>query len=344
MAGRKKKDNVATADSTDFDKLIEIAQKSFNCDIGKAGDSLFARVQEPTGIDLLDRKLLGGGYPRGNIHIITGPFGTGKTFICHSIVCEFQKKGYNCVWIDAERRYDQKWASKIGVDTDKLIMNRPTYGEQAIDLILFWLAKRVDLIIVDSMAVLSPLAEMKADMEQKSMGAQANLFTTAFRKIIPENKNTVLIMINQLRQSIGNRFNPGVVKKMPGGDAQYYDAASIIEITRRGWITEKGEDSDGGDEEKVAAKRRAVGFNMSCFTNKCDFFTPQQTCEIPFNFHTAKLDQTSAVVNLAVDEGIIGQGGAWYNYGEEKFMGKQAMIDWFNEDIARLEKLKEELS
>lgn len=339
---KKKKIEPAGSDALNIDQLIDQAQKSFGCDIGKASEDIFSRKRESTGIDIMDNKLLGGGYPRGVINIITGPFGTGKTYICLNVVAEFQRKGYMCVWIDAERSWDQEWASRIGVDNEKLIFARPSFGEEAIDLILFYLKRKVDLIVVDSLAALSPLAEVEADMKQKFMGLQSNMFSVAFRKIIPENKNTVLLCINQLRQSIGSRFNPGVLKKMPGGDAQNYYASSIIEVTRRGWITETGEEAKD-DDEKISAKRKAIGFNMSLFSGKCKFHVPQQTCEIPFNFHTAKLDQTSALVNIAIDAKLITQSGAWYYYGEEKFMGKQGLIDWFNEDLARIESLKEKI-
>jgi recombination protein RecA len=335
------KKRVESNDGEEFDlnKLLEAANKSFKCDIGQANKPEFELSLVPTGITVLDR-LLGGGYPRSRMHIITGPFGTGKTYICHNIVANFQKQDLSCIWIDAERRYNPQWATKIGVDTQKVILNRPTSGEESIDLILFYLSKKVDLIIVDSLAALSPLAEIKADMEQKFMGLQSNMFSTAFRKIIPENKNTVLICINQLRQTIGSRFNPGVLKKMPGGDAQYYYATSITEITRKGWITEKGE--DGGDEgdEKLSAKRRSIGFNINCFLEKCDFAQPYKSCDIPFNFVTAKIDGASSILDLAIDLDLITHGGAWYYYGEEKFMGKQKMLDWFNEDPIRLQELQ----
>lgn len=338
---KKKKDGEQEKDSLDITELTELANKSFKCDIGQASKPEFALSLVPTGITVLDR-LLGGGYPRGRLNIITGPFGTGKTYICHNIVANFQKHGLTCIWIDAERRYNPLWAEKIGVDTNNLILNRPTFGEEAIDLILFYLSKRVDLIVVDSVAALSPLAEIKADMEQKFMGLQSNMLSTAFRKIIPENNNTVLMCINQLRQTIGSRFNPGVLKKMPGGDAQYYYSTSILEVTRKGWITEKGEDGKD-EEEKTSAKRRSIGFNINCFLEKCDFALPFKSCDIPFNFVTAKIDDTSSIVDLAIDTGLIKQGGAWFYLGEEKIMGKQALLDWFNDDITRLEELKVKL-
>lgn len=333
---KKKKDEIS--EEFDIDKLADLASKSFKCDIGIANKPEFALSLVQTGLPVLDR-LLGGGYPRGRLNIITGPFGTGKTYICHNITSNFQKNGLSCIWIDAERRYNPQWAEKIGVDTNKLILNRPTFGEEAIDLVLFYLSKRVDLIVIDSIAALSPLAEYEAGMEQKFMGLQSNMLSTAFRKIIPENNNTVLICINQLRQSIGSRFNPGVLKKMPGGDAQYFYATSIMEVTRKGWITEKDGDS-GGEEEKLSAKRRSVGFNINCFLEKCDFALPYKSCDLPFNFTTGKIDNTSSIVDLAVDLELIKHSGAWFYYGEEKFMGKQAMLDWFNEDIARLDKLR----
>ena len=319
--------------------LVQKASKSYKCNIKTADDPLFELKLIPTGIDVFDR-LLGGGLPRARMHILTGPFGTGKTTLAYNIVAAAQDKGGLCVWLDAERRFNPEWSHKNGVSLEDLIMNQPNYGEQAIDLIIFYMEQKVDMIVVDSLAALIPLAQSEANSEQAVMGLQARMFSDAFKKIVPKNDNTVFLAINQQRKTIGSRFNPGVLKTMPGGEAQFYHASSIIEVTRKGWITDKG---DGKEDEKISAKRRSVGFNINCFLEKCDYAVPYRDCEIPFSFITGKMDNASSIIELALDLKVIKQAGPWYNYEDQKFMGKQALLDWFNDDPTRMEALKEKI-
>ncbi len=319
--------------------LIQKASKSYKCNIKSADDPLFELKLISTGISVLDR-LLGGGLPRARMHILTGPFGTGKTTLAYNIVASAQSKGGICVWLDAERRFNPEWAKKNGIELEDLVMNQPNYGEQAIDLIIFYLQQKVDIIAVDSLAALIPLAQAEASSEKDFIGLQARMFSDAFKKIVPENDNTVFLAINQQRKTIGSRFNPGILKTMPGGEAQFYHASSIVEITRKGWITEKGSEKE---EEKVSAKRRSIGFNINCFLEKCDYAVPYRDCDIPFSFITGKMDDTSAIVDIAIDLKLIKQGGAWYHFEDQKFMGKQALLDWFNEDLSRVEGLKEKI-
>jgi len=321
----------------DVNELIAKAKKSFKFYIG-AGDDPNSKLNKiPVGIDVLDR-LLKGGLKRGGFHIFVGPYSTGKTFLGQQAIRNVQVLGGSTVYIDAERRYDPDWFALSGIDVSKLLIARPTFGEEAIDLVCFYLDKKVDFIFVDSMAALVPEAELLADSSDQFIGLQSRMFTTAFRSITPKNTNSVIVATNQLRQNIGSRFNPGILKKMPGGEAQYYFSSLIMEVTRKGWITEKGEEDSG--EEKLSAKRRSVGFNISCFIEKCNYAPPFKSCEIPFSFMTGQLDNTAAVINLAVDLDIIKQTAAWYAYKDQKILGKQAVYDYFSKNTAELEELK----
>ena len=326
----------------EIEKLIQIAKKSIKCYIG-TGDNAETELKNlPTEIPVLDR-IIGGGLKRGRIHLFTGEFATGKTFLAQRAIVSAQKNGGKCVLIDAERRYDPKWFELTGIDIKNLIVVRPNFGEQAIDAVIDFIKQKVDVIVIDSFAALLPLEESEEGMEQKFIGLQARMLNKAFRKIVPLNDNTVIIATNQQRQEIGSRFHPGVQQRMAGGVGQYYYASLILQVRRRGWLTEKGGKVEEPDEEAKDIKRKRIGFVMECFVQKCNYAPPFERCQIPFNFYTGQLDNLASLVDLAVDMGIIRQAGPWFNYEEQKVMGKQAICDWFNQDLSRLEKLKEEI-
>jgi len=201
--------------------------------LGSNPDAKLERI--PSGIDTFD-KMIGNGLVRGRIHLFTGGFASGKTYISQKVIESAQKSGGVCVYIDAEKRFDPTWFSLTGVDIDKLIISRPTHGEQALDLSVFYLKENVDVLVIDSLAALVPMQEDADSMEQQSIGLQPRMLNKAFRKIIPANNKTVLIAINQQRQEIGTVFHRGIQKKMPGGEGQYYYASLIVDIRRGDWI------------------------------------------------------------------------------------------------------------
>jgi len=287
----------------DVNELLELANKSFPCftGVGSSPDAKLERIA--SGINVFD-KIVGGGLVRGRLHLFTGGFASGKTYISQKIIENAQKEGGICVYIDAEKRYDPEWFQLTGVEVDKLIISRPTYGEQALDLAIFYLKQNIDVLVIDSLAALVPMQEDADSMEQQSIGLQPRMFNKAFRKIIPANNKTVLIAINQQRQEIGTTYHRGIQKRMPGGEGQYYYASSIIDVRRGEWIKQ--------DKFKV-------GHEIDCVVSKCNFHPPFGQCVIPLRYDTGQIDNVTMIINLALDHNIIKKKGPWYYLdGEEK--------------------------
>ena len=282
--------------NNDVAKLLEAANKSFPCfnGLGNNPNAKLSRIK--TGIDVFD-KSIGGGLVRGRLHLFSGSFASGKTYVSQKAIESAQKDGGVCVYIDAEKRFDPEWFKLTGCDIDNLIVSRPLYGEQALDLTIFYLKQKVDLIVLDSLAALVPMQEDNDSMEQQSIGLQARMLNKAFRKIIGVNNNTVLIAINQQRQEIGNVYNRGIQKKMPGGEGQYYYASLIVDVRRGEWIKQD---------------KKNVGHEINCVATKCNFSPPFGKSIIPLRYDTGQIDNTTMVVNLALDFGIIKKKGAWY--------------------------------
>lgn len=293
----------------ELDKLMENAEKSMKCDVFRGSDEKGKTSVLPTGIDTLDH-ILKGGLRRGRIHIFSGEFSTGKTYITQKLIENTQKNGGLCVFVDAERRYDPDWFKLTGVNIDELVVAQPLTGEQAVDMMIYWSKNSADVVVVDSFAALLPMAEYEADTEQQFMGLQARLLAKAFRKIVPVCKNTAIVGTNQLRYEIGGFSKPGIRKKLSGGISQYYFASLIMSVRRREWKT----------DDKTGLR---VGFMMECFLDKCNFGPPFTSCEIPFNFYTGQLDLVSTLVSLAIDENIVVKEGSWYSYQDIKIQGKE---------------------
>lgn len=304
---------------SDLDKLIKEAEKSFGCYTGLGSDPNAIVKKVPTGIEFFDN-IVAGGLRRGAIHLFSGGFASGKTFMSQKAIAELQKINDKaiCVYIDAEHRYDPEWFKLTGVQLDKLIVQRPNYGEQAMDLVIFWCKNNADIIVVDSLAALVPLAEEEESNEKQSMGLQARMLGKAFRKITPVNLNSVIICINQQRQEIGNVYNRGIQHKMPGGEAQYFYASLIVDV-RRG-------------EYKLDDNGRKIGHQINCLVTKCNYAPPFGTCKIPLVYKTGSVDIIGAIVNVAIDEGLITKKGGWYYPKEgEVVQGLESLCVYYKE-------------
>lgn len=324
----KKENRVDVKDSKlDVAGLLELANKSFSCFTG-LGNNPNAKLERiPSGIESFD-KIVGGGLVRGRMHLFTGGFASGKTYISQKIMENAQKYDGICVYLDAEKRYDPEWFKLTGIDIDRLIISRPTYGEQALDLVIFYLKQSVDVLVVDSLAALVPMQEDADSMEQQSIGLQSRMLNKAFRKIIPSNNKTVLIAINQQRQEIGNVYHRGIQKRMPGGEGQYYYASSIIDIRRGEWIKQ--------DKLKV-------GHEINCVVSKCNFHPPFGQCAIPLRYDTGQIDDVTMIINLAFDYSIIEKKGAWYYLeGEEKpKQGLEEVAQYYRDNPDKFKTLRD---
>lgn len=271
----------------------------------------------PSGALSLDIAL-GGGYPKGRIIEIYGPESSGKTTLTLHAIAEIQKQGGTAAFIDAEHALDPSYAKKLGVDTDNLLVSQPDNGEQALEIAETLVrSNAVDLIVVDSVAALVPQAEIDGDMGDSHMGLQARLMSQALRKltgIINKSKATV-IFINQIRMKIGVMF--GNPETTTGGNALKFYASVRIDIRRTGQIKD-GENIVGNRTKvKIVKNKIAPPFRVAEF-------------DIMYNEGISK---TGDVLDLAVNHGVVGKSGAWFDYNDSKIgQGRESTKKYLKEN------------
>ena len=246
---------------------------------------------------------LGGGYPKGRIIEIYGPESSGKTTLTLHAIAEMQKQGGTAAFIDAEHALDPAYAKKLGVDTNNLLVSQPDNGEQALEICETLVrSNAVDLIVVDSVAALVPQAEIDGDMGDSHMGLQARLMSQALRKltgIINKSKATV-IFINQIRMKIGVMF--GNPETTTGGNALKFYASVRADIRRIGQIKEGDNVIGNRTRVKIVKNKIAPPFRVAEF-------------DIMYNEGISK---TGDVLDLAVQYGVVGKAGAWFDYNDAK--------------------------
>ncbi|MCD5380903.1 recombinase RecA [Candidatus Gracilibacteria bacterium] len=270
------------------------------------------------GLDLA----LGGGYAKGRIIEIYGPESSGKTTLTLHAIAECQKAGGVAAFIDAEHALDPSYAKKIGVDTDNLIISQPDYGEQALEITDSLVRSgAVDLIIIDSVAALTPKAEIEGDMGDSHMGLQARLMSQALRKITGaiSRSGTTVIFINQIRMKIGVMF--GSPETTTGGNALKFYASQRLDIRRRAKI----ESGTGLDKE--------VNGNLTCvkvIKNKVAPPFRQAEFDIMYNVGISKVGE---LLDIGVKSEVIKKAGAFYSYGETKLgQGREKSKMFLNEN------------
>ncbi|HYG83381.1 MAG TPA: recombinase RecA [Verrucomicrobiae bacterium] len=285
--------------------------------IMKLGEGHRAHVELiPSGSLSLDLAL-GGGYPKGRIIEIYGPESSGKTTLTLHAIAEVQRQGGTAAFIDAEHALDPSYAKRLGVDTDNLLVSQPDNGEQALEITETLVrSNAVDLIVVDSVAALVPQAEIEGDMGDSHMGLQARLMSQALRKltgIINKSKATV-VFINQIRMKIGVMF--GNPETTTGGNALKFYASVRLDIRRTGQI-KVGEDITGNRTKvKVVKNKIAPPFRVAEF-------------DIMYNEGISK---TGDVLDLAVQHGVVGKAGAWFDYNDAKIgQGREATKAYLKE-------------
>lgn len=300
-------------------KALGLAQEQINKQFGEGairrlGDGSTVNVELVSSGSLSLDLALGGGYPKGRIIEIYGPESSGKTTLTLHAIAEIQKQGGVAAFIDAEHALDPAYARKLGVDTDNLLVSQPDNGEQALEIAETLVrSNAVDLVVIDSVAALVPQAEIDGDMGDSHMGLQARLMSQALRKltgIINKSKTTV-IFINQIRMKIGVMF--GNPETTTGGNALKFYASVRIDIRRTGQI-KSGEDIIGNRTKvKVVKNKIAPPFRAAEF-------------DIMYN---EGISRTGDVLDLAVQHGIVGKSGAWFDYNDSKIgQGREASKEY----------------
>ena len=313
-----KKENVsaAPAEMTEKMKALKAAMEKIEKDFGKGsimklGEERIDNIQViPTGSIALDYALGVGGYPRGRIVEIYGPESSGKTTLAIHAIAEVQKQGGIAAFIDAEHAFDRFYAANLGVNVDELLISQPDNGEQALDIADQLIrSAAVDIIVIDSVAALTPKAEIEGDMGDNKVGLQARLMSQALRKLTATiNKtNTTCIFINQLREKIGVMF--GNPETTTGGNALKFYASVRLDIRKSQSI--KDGDTVIGNEVKVKVVKNKVA-------------PPFRRAEFEIMYGEG-ICRVGEVVDLGVDFKILEKSGSWYSYNGTKLgQGKEA--------------------
>lgn len=295
-------------------EVIADALKSIEKQFGKGalikmGDNANAAQVETvhSGSYLLDI-VLGGWYPKGRVIEIYGPESSGKTTVTLLATAQVQKQWWTVAFIDAEHAFDPNYASLLGVDIPNLYLSQPDYGEQALQ-IAEELAKTgaFDLIVVDSVAALTPRAEIEGDMGDSHMWLQARMMSQGLRKLtgVLAKTNTTIIFINQIRLKIGVMF--GNPETTTGGNALKFYASQRLEI-RRG--------------DKIEDNKEQVWYNAKIKIVKNKIFPPFKVAEVPIRF-ASWVDTAADILEAALVLWLISKNGAFYTIAEQKFQGKE---------------------
>lgn len=291
-------------------KSLDAALKSLDKTFGKGtiqrlGDKQVESIDFiPTGSVGLDLALGIGGIPKGRIIEIYGPESSGKTTLTLHIIAECQKKGGVCAFIDAEHALDVKYAKNLGVDTENLYISQPDFGEQALEIVeTIARSGAIDLIIVDSVAALTPKAEIEGDMGDQHVGLQARLMSQALRKLtgIVHKMNTTVIFINQIRMKIG-AMGYGTPETTTGGNALKFYSSVRLDVRKISTLKQNDEPVGNRVKVKVAKNKVAPPFKQAEF-------------DVMFG---EGLSREGELIDYGVKLDIVDKSGAWFSYKASK--------------------------
>ena len=332
MAKKEVKEAVRAAkQKTNLDAVLKNIRKEYGDDavLVLAGDGAMPEIERrSSGILVLD-EILGGGYPTGRIIEVYGPESSGKTTLCLTAVAAAQKRGEQCAYIDMEHALDPVYAQKIGVDLGTLLFSQPDNGEMALDIAESLMTTgEVSLIVVDSVAALTPIAELNGEVGDANIGLLARLMSSNMRRILlaAANSHCIIIFVNQIREKINGGY--GNPETTPGGRALKFFASVRLDIRRKDKIEEGGV---------------VVGHNTAVKTVKNKTFPPFRTCTFNIMFNRG-VDIEGCVVDAAMKKGLISQAGAWYNYDGQRFQGRSSVLSYFMENEDALAELQDRLA
>ncbi|RJP28923.1 MAG: recombinase RecA [Candidatus Omnitrophota bacterium] len=322
-------------DLSNRQKALELALSQIEKQFGKGsimklGSDVKVNVEViPTGALTLDLALGVGGFPRGRVIEIYGPEASGKTTLTLSLIKEIQSLGGVAAFIDAEHAFDSNYAKIVGVNLDDLLISQPDTGEQALEIAETLVrSNAVDLVIIDSVAALTPRAEIEGEMGDSHVGLQARLMSQALRKLTGaiSKSRTCMVFINQIREKIGVMF--GSPETTPGGRAlKFY---SSVRIDLRKIATLKSDDLVIGNRVRARVVKNKVA-------------APFREAEFEI-MHNEGISKTASILDAAISAEIVNKSGAWLSYGEEKIgQGREAAIKLLKENPKLQETIEKEL-
>lgn len=328
----KKNDDKATdSKQKALEAAIAKIEKTFGKgSIMKLGDTNIEDVEViPTGSIGLNAALGVGGYPKGRVIEIYGPESSGKTTLAIHAIAETQKAGGLAAIIDAEHAFDRYYAEKLGVDIENLYISQPDSGEQALDIAENLIrSSAIDLVVIDSVAALTPKKEIEGEMGDSNVGLQARLMSQALRKLtsVISKSNTVVIFINQLRDKIGVSF--GSPETTTGGNALKFYSSIRLDIRRIGKVEADKEQIGNQTRVKVVKNKVAPPFRKAEF-------------DIMFGEGISKYGE---IVDLSESLGVIKKSGSWYSYGDTKLgQGRDKTIETIKDNPELMEELERKI-
>ena len=323
---------MANENKADKLKALQAAMAKIEKDFGKGsimkmGEENVEKVDViPSGSLGLDIALGVGGYPKGRIIEIYGPESSGKTTLALHAIAEAQKQGGIAAFIDAEHAFDRFYAANLNVDVDELLISQPDNGEQALQIADQLISSAaVDIIVIDSVAALTPKAEIEGDMGDNKVGLQERLMSQALRKLTStiSKTNTTCIFINQLREKIGVMF--GNPETTTGGNALKFYASVRIDV-RPSTPIKEGDDIIGKLTKVKIVKNKVA--------------PPFRKCEFDIMFGTG-ISKVGEILDIAVDKNIVKKSGSWFSYGESKLaQGREAVLALLKDNPELCEELE----